>query len=53
VAVVYDSGSQGAAAVRGRTAELAKAIDRGACEIARTESTLIAVGDHDGNWPRR
>jgi NAD(P)H dehydrogenase (quinone) len=43
VAVVYDSGSRGVAALRGRTAELAKAIDRGASEVAGTSSRLIVV----------
>jgi multimeric flavodoxin WrbA len=52
VAVVYDSGSRGVAALRGRTAELAKAIGRGACDVEGTSSSLIAVTGFDDQWSR-
>jgi NAD(P)H dehydrogenase (quinone) len=50
IAVVYDSGSQGAAPLRGRTAELAKAIERGANEVAQTVSRLVPVGEVGDQW---
>ncbi|MDH4293718.1 MAG: flavodoxin family protein [Betaproteobacteria bacterium] len=43
VAVVYHSGY-------GHTAEIAKAVQRGAAETAGSEAKLIAVGDIDKHW---
>jgi NAD(P)H dehydrogenase (quinone) len=50
VAVVYDSGSRGPEALRGRTAKLAAAIAAGAEEVAGTSSLLASVAEMERPW---
>ncbi len=50
IAVVYDSGSQGRAELRGHTAKLAAAIAAGAGEVAGTTARLTCVTDRGPAW---
>jgi len=50
VAIIFDSGSQGNPALRGRTAALAQAIARGAASVDGTVVKLIPVGEHAPHW---
>lgn len=50
IAVVYDSGSQGRAELRGRTATLAAEIAVGAGEVAGASSHLVCVAEREGCW---
>jgi NAD(P)H dehydrogenase (quinone) len=50
VAIIFDSGSQGNPALRGRTAALAQAIARGAASVDGTVVKLIPVQEHAPHW---
>lgn len=50
VAIVYDTGSRGQPALRGRTGVLARAIARGAESLAGTNVTLVHVNERDQHW---
>ncbi|MBV9799672.1 MAG: flavodoxin family protein [Solirubrobacterales bacterium] len=50
IAVVYDSGSQGRAELRGRTATLAAEIAAGAGEVVGSTPRLICVADGGAAW---
>ncbi len=50
VAIIFDSGSQGNPALRGRTAALAQAIARGAASVDGTAVKLIPVGERAHHW---
>lgn len=50
IAIVYDSGSRGNPAVRGRTEAVAMAIKRGAESVESTEVSLIPVGEREKYW---
>jgi ketosteroid isomerase-like protein/flavodoxin len=51
IAIVYDSGSRGNPALRGRTEVVARAVAAGAQSVARTRVTLIRATDPDLRWP--
>jgi NAD(P)H dehydrogenase (quinone) len=50
VAIVYDSGSCGNPALRGRTAVLAQSIACGARSVERTGVTLVPVAERGTHW---
>jgi NAD(P)H dehydrogenase (quinone) len=50
VAVVYDSGSRGSPALRGRTAELAAAIAQGARAVERVHVRAMRLGEQEPDW---
>ncbi|MHB8574305.1 MAG: flavodoxin family protein [Dehalococcoidia bacterium] len=50
IAIIYDSGSRGNPALRGRTAVLAGAIARGAEHVDGTDVTSIPVAEHARHW---
>ncbi len=50
IAIIYDSGSQGNPALRGRTAVLARAVAYGAEQVAGTDVTLIPVAERTRYW---
>jgi NAD(P)H dehydrogenase (quinone) len=50
IVVVYDSGSRGNPALRGRTEAVAKAIGEGAVSVSATRVTLIRMSDGDRQW---
>ena len=50
IAVVYDSGSRGNPALRGRTGALATAIVRGVLTVAGTDVTDMHLGKHEPDW---
>jgi len=50
VVVVYDSGSRGNPALRGRTAALAAAMANGARLVERTHVTEIHLGEQQPDW---
>jgi multimeric flavodoxin WrbA len=51
IAIVYDSGSRGNPALRGRTEVVARAVAAGAESVARARVTLIRATDQDRQWP--
>ncbi|MHB8645502.1 MAG: flavodoxin family protein [Thermomicrobiales bacterium] len=50
IAIIYDSGSRGNPALRGRTAVLARAIARGAAMVEEAVVTLIPVAERARYW---
>jgi NAD(P)H dehydrogenase (quinone) len=50
VAIVYDTGSRGHPALRGRTGVLAHAIARGAAAVEDTNVELVHVGESERHW---
>lgn len=50
VAIVYDTGSRGHPALRGRTGVLARAIAQGAESVAGTRVALVHVNERDQHW---
>jgi NAD(P)H dehydrogenase (quinone) len=50
IAVVYDSGSRGNPALRGRTGALATAIVRGVRTVAGTDVADMHLGKHEPDW---
>jgi NAD(P)H dehydrogenase (quinone) len=50
IVVVYDSGSRGHPALRGRTENVARAVANGAKAVAATEITLVPLADRDRPW---
>jgi multimeric flavodoxin WrbA/ketosteroid isomerase-like protein len=51
IAIVYDSGSRGNPALRGRTEVVARTVAAGAQSVPRTRVTLIRATDPNRRWP--